>query len=63
MSAAWALDVERCNIKSLSDSTFAVKSLVHRLVEDLNRPNPNPSLVRALATAAVAPDCLDRLRR
>jgi hypothetical protein len=52
MSAAWAIDVARCNIKSLTSDTLTVKSLARRLVEDENRPNPNPGLIRALATAA-----------
>ena len=51
MGGAWGRDVASCNIKDFGLATQTVKSLAHRLVEDENRPNPNPALVRALAAA------------
>jgi len=51
MNGAWARDVTACNIKDLGVITATVKSLAHRMVEDENRPNPNPATVRALAHA------------
>ena len=52
MSGAWERDVAACNIKNLVLISETVKSLARRLVEDEDRPNPNPALVRALANAA-----------
>ncbi len=51
MSGAWSRDVAACNIKELGVVTQTVKLLAHQLVEDENRPNPNPAVVRALAHA------------
>ena len=51
MGGSWSRDVGSCNIEDLGLITQTVKSLAHRLVEDENRPNPNPTLVRALADA------------
>jgi hypothetical protein len=51
MAGAWGRDVAACNIKDFGVVTQTVKSLAHRLVEDENRPNPNPVVVRALADA------------
>jgi hypothetical protein len=60
MAGAWGRDVAACNIKDLGLIVETVKTLAHRLVEDENRPNPNPTLVRALSVAAKAyVDALD----
>jgi hypothetical protein len=52
MGGAWARDVASCNIKDFGEASATLKTLVHRLVADENAPNPNPAVVRALATAA-----------
>ncbi len=51
MGGAWGRDVATCNIKDFGLVTQTVKSLARRLVEDENRPNPNPAVIRALAAA------------
>jgi hypothetical protein len=62
MAGAWARDVARCNLADLGLITEMVKSLAHRLVEDENKPNPSPALVRALANATERyVDALDRV--
>jgi hypothetical protein len=52
MLPPWDRDVKSCNPRGLDVVGSGVRSLVRQLVDDLNRPNPNPVLVRAMANAS-----------